>query len=122
VRLAQIAATLSATLPPNFEFVTLGLVRYSRLGGKLLIADSRFDLDSFATESWCKQHVIHEDYWKSFESCTADEWHQWLASGRSGLLGFIPLQKRPLKLLGKPRLASAVSWGRSTTFSSHPTS
>jgi hypothetical protein len=105
VRLAQIAATLSVPASANFEFVTLSGTRCSRSQVSPLIADSRFDFDSFASENWCNQHVLHEDYWKDFESCTAEEWQQWLASGRSGLLGFIPLQHQSREFYGKPELS-----------------
>lgn len=104
VRIAHIAATLSVPAAPNFEFVTLGGMRCSRSTGSPLIADARFDFDSFANESWCSQHILHEDYWKDFESCTAEEWRQWLASGRSGLLGFIPLVRQTTRFFGKDGL------------------
>jgi hypothetical protein len=105
VRIAQIAATLSVPAATNFEFVTLGGTRCSRSQGSPLIADARFDFDSFANESWCSQHILHEDYWTDFESCKAEEWRQWLASGRSGLLGFIPLQQQSKEFYGKPELS-----------------
>ncbi|MFZ4595897.1 MAG: sacsin N-terminal ATP-binding-like domain-containing protein, partial [Verrucomicrobiaceae bacterium] len=108
VRLAQIAATLSVPASPNFKFVTLNGTRCSRSRVSPLIADSSFDFGSFASDSWCNQHVLHEDYWKQFESCTRDEWQQWLASGRSGVFGFIPLQQQTTEVNGKENLSTLL--------------
>lgn len=101
IRLAQIAATLSVQAADDFEFVTLGGTRSSRRQMSPLIADSRSDFDLFAAETWCNQHVLHGDYWTEFRSCTAEVWKQWLASGRSGLLGFIPLQQQRREVHGE---------------------
>ncbi|MGE3999001.1 MAG: sacsin N-terminal ATP-binding-like domain-containing protein [Planctomycetaceae bacterium] len=108
VRLAQISAALSVQASVNFEFVTLAGTRSSRAQVSPLIADSRLDFDTFASENWCIQHVLHEDYWASFRSCTAEEWQQWLTSGRSGLLGFIPLVQYSKEFYGKPELTKLL--------------
>lgn len=103
IRLAQIAAKLSVQASPDFEFVTLDGTRRSRAQGTL-IADSRFDFDTFATERWCDQHVIYEAYSSRFVSCTGEDWQQWITSGRSGLAEFIPLRRETYRIWGEQQL------------------
>lgn len=108
VRLAQIAATLSVQAAGDFEFVTLSGERASRSQTSPLIADARFDFDAFATDAWCSRHVLHSAYWAEFRSCTVQEWNQWLASGRSGLVAFIPLQNQQLEIYSKYELSKQL--------------
>jgi hypothetical protein len=103
IRLTQIAAALSVPVSPSFEFFTISGTRRSPTEGSPLIADSRFDLDTFASEEWCSEHLLHENYWKQFSSCTAEEWQEWLESG-SGLQGFIPLEKQQTEIHSRPEL------------------
>ena len=108
IRLAQIAATLSVQAADGFEFVTRGGKRSSRKQTFPLIADSRSELDLFAAETWCNQHVLHGDYWTEFRSCTEEEWKQWLASGRSGLQEFFPLKPKNHKLDAEYKLTNLL--------------
>jgi len=89
VRLAQIAAKLGASARNSFQFVTRNGDRKSI--DQHIIADVNGDLDRFVTDEWRKEHVLHDEYWRKFTSCTESEWRQWIISGRSGLLTFVPL-------------------------------
>jgi hypothetical protein len=104
VRLAHIAAALAAKVDQQFHFVTQNGTLACRANTSPLIADSRFDLDSMLSESWCSQHTLHSDYWAEFSSCTEAEWNDWIASGQSGLLRFVPIETRDNFVYGKYQL------------------
>ncbi len=89
VRLAQIAAKLGASARNSFQFVMRNGDRKSI--DQHIIADVNGDLDRFVTDEWYEEHVLHDEYWRKFTSCTESEWRQWITSGRSGLLTFVPL-------------------------------
>lgn len=90
VRLTHIAAKLNASIPDNFRYVTKDKIIH--LATYNITADLTNDVDSFADNSWCLQHVLHEDYFKPSLSCTENEWKQWVLSERSKLSTFIPLK------------------------------
>jgi hypothetical protein len=104
VRLAHIAAALQAKADEQFYFVTRGGTLSARAHTQPLIADARFDLDSMLSEVWCEQHTLHSYYWAEFTSCTAAEWDEWIASGQSGLLCFVPIESKQNHLYGKYQL------------------
>ena len=88
IRLAQLAATLGASVSESFQFVTRD--GYRRAVSGRIVYDFYNDLDVFVPDQWHKEHVLHEDY-RALLSCSEEDWQQWVASGRSGLLTFVPL-------------------------------
>lgn len=90
VRLAQLAATLGASVSESFEFVTRDGNR--RPASERIIFDAYNDLDTFVPNQWYQSYVLHEDY-RVLLSCTKENWQQWIRSGRSKLLTFVPLQQ-----------------------------
>ncbi|MBC2710215.1 MAG: ATPase [Desulfosarcina sp.] len=90
IRLAQIAASLGASASEKFQFVTWD--GYRKPVSDCIVADIHNDLDVIVPDHWYKGHVLHEDY-RVLLSCTEEEWRQWVASGRSRLLTFVPLIK-----------------------------
>lgn len=90
IRLAQLAASLGAAVTESFEFVTRD--GYRRSVKDCIIADAHNDLDAFVGDDWYEGHVLHEDY-RVLLSCTEDEWRQWISSGRSGLVTFVPIRR-----------------------------
>jgi len=90
VRLTHIAAKLNASIPDNFRYVTKDKIIHKTTDN--ITADLTNEIDSFADNSWCFQHVLHEDYSKPSPSCTENEWKQWVLSERSKLSTFIPLK------------------------------
>ncbi len=88
IRLAQLAATLGATVSESFQFITRD--GYRKPVRHRIIYDSSNDLDAYVPDQWHKEHVLHEDY-SVFVSCTEEDWRQWVISGRSGLHSFVPL-------------------------------
>ena len=115
VRLAHIAAALAAKVDGQFQFVTQDGTLACRENTSPLIADSRFDLDSMLSESWCSQHTLHSDYWAEFTSCTQAEWDDWIASGQSGLLRFVPVEARDTQVYGKYQLTQLLQARGCTT-------
>lgn len=90
IRLAQLAASLGAAVSESFQFVTRD--GYRTPVENCIVADVHNDLDAFVGEDWYEAHVLHEDY-RVLLSCTEDEWRQWISSGRSGLVTFVPIRR-----------------------------
>lgn len=96
IRIAQIAAALGAPVPDSFQFVT------RKVDGKLfrkpvnnpVVADVGNDFSNFVKAGWYDDHVLHEDYSRSFKSCKETEWRDWIASDRSKLLAFVPFVQK----------------------------
>lgn len=100
IHLAQIAAALGASVPLNFKYVTRSGQRRAAKRG--VVGDVDGDLDYFVKDEWYEEHVLHEDYWDGFTSCTQTEWTQWVRSERSQLLTFV-----------SPQSTRESVWGRS---------
>ncbi len=90
IRLAQLAATLGASVSESFQFVTRD--GYRRPVSKCIVYDANNDIDAFVPDQWYQSHVLHDDY-RVLLSCTEEDWWQWITSGRSQLLTFVPLQR-----------------------------
>lgn len=86
IQLAQIAAKLGATVGPSFEYVTRDRCLTSLLSGVVIDLDRR--LEVLFDSDWVESFFLHDDYGSKFVSCSADEWFQWVASAKSGLIGF----------------------------------
>ena len=72
----------------SFQFITRD--GYCTPASDCIVVDVHNDLDAFVDDDWYEGHVLHEDY-RVLLSCTEEEWQQWLSSGRSKLLTFVPL-------------------------------
>lgn len=108
VRLAQLAAKLGTSVLDNFQFVTCD--RTLRCIDECdIVADIDRNLDVFVEDDWYERYVLHGDYWKKFLSCTETEWQQWISSGRSKLLTFVPLLQTQEYVWGRPRLSKLLS-------------
>jgi len=88
IRLAQLAASLGAAVSETFQFVTRD--GYRKSVKDCIVVDVKNDLDIFVNKDWYEGHVLHEDYGVML-SCTEVEWQQWVTSGRSNLVTFVPL-------------------------------
>ena len=93
IQLAQIGAKLGANVGEAFCFYTRDGKLSSSQNGIL------FDLDGQVEELLPEQlrgtHLLHPDYSAVFDSCSKDEWLNWVYSGISGLQIFITfVQKR----------------------------
>jgi len=101
IRLAQLAATLGASVSESFQFVTRD--GYRRPVSEHIVYDTNNDIDAFVPDQWYQSHVLHEDY-RVLLSCTGEDWQQWVASGRSGLITFIPLTSMQNQIRGRKKL------------------
>lgn len=106
-RLAQLAATLGATVPEDFHFVTQD--NRLRPVSQHLMIDLNHDLDTFIDKAWYEQNVIHDGYGSAFTSCTEAEWDSWITSGRSRLLTFLPLLQTQDEVWGRPKLEGILA-------------
>lgn len=101
VRIAHLTAALGANVADDFQFVTRD--GYQTPANQHVVADVAGDLDAFVDAKWCEFHALHEEYDRSFTSCTQEEWRQWVASSRSKLLTFVPFVGRKERLIGRDR-------------------
>lgn len=102
IQLAQIAAKLGASARDSFRFVTRD--RYLRDTSQKILADIKSNLDQFIEDEWYNQHVLHDDYFRDYISCTSDDFRQWILSGRSELLTFVPLIEIKNQIYGRDKL------------------
>ena len=94
VQIAQIAAKLNANITKfssKFEYVTRDTYRRSSKEEKFILFDKDDMLEELLPDNWRETKLLHDDYSKSFESCSQDEWQTWITSGHAGLSTFIPL-------------------------------
>lgn len=99
IHLAHIAATLGASAGSAFRFVTRdNTIRKAEDG---VMFDPTGDLEELLPVEQREEKLLHSDYVAKFVSCTAEDWAKWIASGRSALLGFVPLISRRRRIYGQ---------------------
>lgn len=118
VQLTQVAAKLGATAGESFRFVSRD--GYLRSGEDAILFDPDGTLEAFFDSTWCASHLLHEDYSKSYTSCTREEWQAWASSGRAGLLGFAPLLKTRRTVWGRKKIELELSRRGIKTASYYP--
>ena len=96
VRMAHIMAALGASIPDGFRYVTKDT--YLRNVDHGIIIDVGGQIQDIVPESWAEEHLLHDDYFRDFKSCTADAWKQWAASNRSKLHAFVPFAGQPKRI------------------------
>lgn len=108
VRIAQICAKLNVAPGKSLSFVTRN--------GQLHIADTPVAQDADGTlgdllpADWCDKRLLHTTYTENFVACTAQEWRQWIESGRSGLVGFAPLTPVQQTLTERTTVGEEIRW------------
>jgi len=102
IRVGQIACKLGATVSESFRYVTKdGHVRQT---DHAVLFDGDGTLEVLFPACWCQEHLLHQDYKKSFDSCTSEEWSRWISSGRSGIHTFVPLVESSSFVGGRQRI------------------
>jgi len=91
VRLAQIAAKLRAHIDHSLRYVTEDMKLRSM--GSTLLFDSDGGLRELLSEPLRESQFLHSAYSESFQSCSQEEWMQWVMSEHSGIRTFVPLEK-----------------------------
>lgn len=84
VRVAQIAAKLSANVASSFRYVTRDCM--IRPISQSLYFDADGVLETLLPESRSESQILHSDYVGTLGSCSREEWSTWVGSGFSGLL------------------------------------
>ncbi|MDL2316335.1 hypothetical protein LJC59_04565 [Desulfovibrio sp. OttesenSCG-928-A18] len=101
IRLAQIAAALNADVSEEFEYINSNGLRI--YVDEYAISNAAHNLDLYISEEWLSEHILHDDYDIRI-SCDEKEWSQWAASTRSGLLGFVPIEKTKDSIYGRSQI------------------
>lgn len=94
IQIAHIAAKLNADirrLSSEFKYVTRDRYCRSSKEDEFILFDKDGTLEELLPDDWRETKLLHEDYSKSFESCSQDEWQNWIMSGRAGLSTSISL-------------------------------
>jgi len=99
VRLTHIAATLGATAGSSFRYVTRDCVVRTVAHGVMF--DPSGELEDLLPPGGCEAKLLHSAYTAEVASCSTQDWEKWASSGRSGLLGFVPLVARRRRIYGK---------------------
>jgi len=107
VQIAQIASKLGATLGPSFQFVTRDL--YRRSITSVIVYDPDGSMEGLLPENWSKEHLLHQSYSAPFKSCSANEWSQWLSTGRAGLSRFAQLTKKQTGIYGRAKALAELA-------------
>ena len=69
-----------------------------------ILADIDNDLDLFVAADWYERNVLHDAYANTSETCTTEEWRQWVRTAGSRLRTFIPLTQTRSRLRGRENL------------------
>lgn len=116
VRIAQIAAKLSATIGGSFRYVAAD--RKLRSVSQVVLFDEDGSLEPLLPKAAQEKHLLHPEYSARFTSCSREEWLRWVGSGRSGLHTFVPLAVTRISVYGRSRIAAeAKARGQSRALS-----
>lgn len=89
VRLAQIAAKWKVKAGTNFQFFTSD----GNLQPNEVLYDLEGNLETLIPDNLKDTLLLHDAYTKKFQSCTKDEWEQWVRSDMSRLFRCIPINE-----------------------------
>lgn len=107
IQIAQISCKLGVTVGESFRFTTKD--RRFHSAKQVVLFDADGTLADLFPENWCAAHLLHPDYTKTFNSCSAEEWSRWISSGRAGLYTFAPLVQTSQELFGRQRIVDELS-------------
>lgn len=107
VQLAHIACKLGASVGESFRFVTKD--RHVRSSNHAVVFDPEGNLEALLPEAWCAAHVLHEAYANKSESCSSEEWVNWIDSGRAILSSFIPIASQTKSLFGRSQILAELA-------------
>lgn len=106
VRLAQIAAKLGASARGAFRYCTRNTWLRPLTTG--ILVDPRGEIADLLPEALRESRVLHDQYSTEFSACKKEEWNDWIASGRSGLLQFLPLVQTTTRVIGRENIKREV--------------
>jgi hypothetical protein len=99
VRVAHIMAALGASIPDGFRYVTRD--RCLRNVDHGIVVDEIGRIEDIVPTVWAKEHLLHEDYSRNFQSCKADAWKQWTRTPGSKLYLFVPITEQNQNLYSR---------------------
>ena len=99
VRVAHIMAALGASIPDGFRYVTRD--KYLRNVDHGVVVDETGSIEDIVPTPWAKEHLLHEDYSRNFQSCKAEAWKKWIRTPGSKLLLFVPLIEQKQNLYSR---------------------
>ena len=102
IQLAQITAKLNANVDDQFRYVTRDL--RLRSGDTGIVYDGVGELEELLPDAQREAKLLHHGYSKEFASCSQEDWHKWIASGRANLLTFVPLAPWRTRIYGRARV------------------
>jgi hypothetical protein len=107
VRVAHIMAALGASIPDGFRYVTRD--KYLRNVDHGVVVDETGSIEDIAPATWAKEHLLHEDYSRNFQSCKTEAWKQWIRTPGSKLLLFVPLIEQKQSLYSRVAVTRFVT-------------
>ncbi|MBE0541976.1 MAG: hypothetical protein IH623_11360 [Verrucomicrobia bacterium] len=107
VRVAHIMAALGASIPEGFRYVSEALRLCDFSHG--VVVDETGSIEDIVPASWAKEHLLHEDYSRNFQSCKAETWKQWSRTPGSKLLLFAPIIGQEQKLYSRGSVTRFVT-------------
>jgi hypothetical protein len=99
VRVAHIMAALGASIPDGFRYVTKD--KYLRDVSHAVVVDETGRIEDIVPAACAKEHLLHEDYSRNFQSCKAETWKQWIRTPGSKLLLFVPIIEQKQQLYSR---------------------
>lgn len=102
IQFAQIGAKLGANVGEAFCFYTRdGKLRSTQNG---ILFDHDGQVEELLPEQQRETHLLHPDYAAVFDSCSQDEWKNWVNTGRSGLQTFVKLVQKQVSFYNRPQV------------------
>lgn len=107
VRIAHIAARLRASVPIGFQYVSQDSMLLD-VNDDPVLADIDGELDMFVEQNWYESNVLHDQYFNLTNTCSGEEWRDWVLGPGSGLHTFVPLAGKYEWVIGRDRLESLL--------------
>jgi hypothetical protein len=99
VRFAHIMAALKARVPEGFRYVTRDMTL--REPSAQIVFDPNATVEDLAPAEWGEQHILHDAYSETFQSCTPQAWAEWANSKISQLHVSLPIVQRKNHCCGR---------------------
>ena len=107
VRIAHIAARLRASAPLGFQYAAQDGMLLD-VNDDLVLADIDGKLDMFVDPAWYECNVLRDEYSNLTDTCSAEEWRDWVLGPESRLHTFVPLTRKYEWVRGRDKLESLL--------------
>ena len=106
VRLTHVIASLDATVPEDFQYVSRD--SHLRQINNGLAADMGGALEMLLPDDYANEHLLHGAYCQDIHSCPQQQWRKWVLSEKSGLRTFIGFEPVRSTFYGWDKLKAFV--------------